>query len=411
MRRSIGTTAAIAALALAATACGSDDGDGGPVTVTYWDTSNETEAAVFQEIAEEFAEDNPDVEVDYVNIGWDGAEDRFKNAAAANEAPHVMRTEVAWVSDFASLDYLAPLDDTAAVVDQDDYLDQAWASTQYEGQTFAVPQVIDTLALFYNRQLLDEAGVEVPETLDDIRDSVDDFDGLDAPLYLRGDDPYWFLPYIYGEGADLVDDTTETVTIDEPEGVAAFEQVQDLLDSGAAITDTNDGNENMMSAFRNEEVAMMVNGPWDITDAQEAVGAENLGVAPVPAGSATQGSPQGGWNYGVYAGLPEDDMAAAQDFVAYMSSPEVQQRVTEELSLLPTRTAVYEVDTVAENELVEFFAPAVEVAHERVWIPEFNSLFDPLEEEVEAMLLGAATPQETAEAVAARYRDLLADYS
>lgn len=417
MRRSIGTTAAIAALALAATACGSDDsngnggggdgGGGGTVTVTFWDTSNDTEAAVFKAVAEEFSQIRSDVKVDYVNIGWDGAQDRFKNGAAANEAPQVMRTEVAWVSDFASLGYLAPLDGTPAVDNQDDYLEQAWASTQYDGQTYAVPQVIDTLALFYNKQLLDDAGVEVPESLEDIKDSVSAFDGLEAPLYLRGDDPYWFLPYIYGEGGDLVDADAETVTIDEPSGVAAFAAVQDLLDSGAAITDTTDGWENMMSSFADGDVAMMINGPWAINDAREGIGAENLGVAPVPAGSVTQGAPQGGWNYGIYAGLPEDELEASQEFVKYMSSAEVQQRITEELSLLPTRSSVYDVESVQTNEMVEFFAPAVEVAHERAWIPEANSLFDPLKEEVEAMLLGRATPEQTAGKIGDRYRDLL----
>lgn len=419
MRRSIGTIAAIAALSLAATACGGDgDSDAEDTTkdaggageeltgtVTFWDTSNDTEGAVFQAVAEDFQEMHPGVTVEYVNIGWDGAQDKFKNAAGANEAPDVMRTEVAWVSDFASLGYLAPLDGTAAVDNEGDYLEQAWASTQYDGQTYAVPQVIDTLALFYNKALLDEAGVEVPETLEDIKNSADALSDLKAPFYLRGDDPYWFLPYIYGEGGDLVDAESQTVTIDDEAGAAAFQAVQDLLDSGAAITDTTDGWTNMMDSFGNGDVAMMINGPWAINDARTAIGDENLGVAPVPAGGATQGAPQGGWNYGVYAGSP--DLDASYEFVKYMSSAEAQQKITEELSLLPTRSSVYEIDSVATNEMVQFFKPAIEVAHERAWIPEANSLFDPLKEEVEAMLLGQSTPEETAQKTGDRYRDLL----
>ena len=117
MRRSIGTIAAVAALALAATACGSDEGDSGgddgadgelTGTVTFWDTSNETEAEVFRAVAEDFETQNPGVTVDYVNVGFGDAQNRFKNAAAANEAPDVMRTEVAWVADFASLSTMAP---------------------------------------------------------------------------------------------------------------------------------------------------------------------------------------------------------------------------------------------------------------------------------------------------------------
>ncbi|MDT0444174.1 extracellular solute-binding protein [Streptomyces johnsoniae] len=416
MRRSIGTTAVVAALALAATACGSDGDEGGggadgelSGTVTYWDTSNETEAEVFQAVAEDFEELHPGVTVDYVNIGFDDAQNRFKNAAGANEAPDVMRTEVAWVADFASLGYLYPLDDTAALDDQDDFLDEAWASTQYDGQTWAVPQVTDTLALFYNQALLDEAGVEPPTSLAEVEDATAAFEEAGTtPLYVRGDDPYWFLPFLYGEGGDLVDAEAQQVTVDDAAGVAAFEQMQGLIDSGAAITDTSEGWENMMSSFANGDVAMMINGPWAIADATAALG-EDLGVAPVPAGGEAQGSPLGGWNYGVYAGTPDAD--ASFEFVKYMAAAETQTRITEELSLLPTRASVYEDPAVQGNEMVQFFKPAVDVAHERPWIPEAQSLFEPLRVSIEAMLTGSAAPEEAASDTGDAYRDLLEDWS
>ncbi|WP_052849452.1 extracellular solute-binding protein [Streptomyces avicenniae] len=419
MRRSIGTTAVAAALALAATACGGDGGGGdgesagaagGELsgTVTFWDTSNETEAEVFQALAEAFEDEHEGVTVEYVNVGFDDAQNRFKNAAAANEAPDVMRTEVAWVADFASLGYLYPLDGTAAVENQDDFLPTPWASTQYDGQTYAVPQVTDTLALFYNRALLEEAGVEVPESLDDVVASTDAFDAVGAtPLYVRGDDPYWFLPFLYGEGGDMVDAEAQRVTIDDEAGVAAFERMQSLVDSGAALTDTSDGWENMMSTFADGEVAMMINGPWAIADATTALG-DDLGVAPVPAGGATQASPLGGWNYGVYAGTPEAD--ASFEFVRYMSSAATQQRVTEELSLLPTRASVYDAESVQANEMVQFFKPAVDVAHERPWIPQAQSLFDPLRVSVQAMLTGSASPADAAADTGDAYRDILEDW-
>ncbi|WP_326599390.1 extracellular solute-binding protein [Streptomyces sp. NBC_01803] len=418
MRRSIGTTAVIAALALAATACGSggdEDGGGGggadgelSGTVTFWDTSNETEAAVFETVATEFEDQHPGVTVEYVNIGFDDAQNRFKNAAGANEAPDVMRTEVAWVADFANLGYLYPLDGTAALDNQEDFLPESWASTQFEGQTYAVPQVTDTLALFYNKSLLEEAGVEVPASLDEIRESQEAFDEIGTtPLYARGDDAYWFLPYLYGEGGDLVDAEAQEVTVDDESGVAAFAQLQDLIDSGAATTDTSDGWENMMSSFGNGDVAMMINGPWAIADATAALG-DDLGVAPVPAGSQAQGAPLGGWNYGVYAGTPDAD--ASFEFVKYMSSAQTQQRITEELSLLPTRQSVYEVPAVADNEMVQFFKPAVEVAHERPWIPQAQSLFDPLLTSLEAMLTGSASPEQAASDTGDAYRELLEDW-
>ncbi|WP_431781859.1 extracellular solute-binding protein [Streptomyces chumphonensis] len=423
MRRGIGTTALVAALALAATACGSGDGGSGDGsgsgtgsgelsgTVTFWDTSNEAEKAVFEAIAEDFEKKHPKVDVTYVNIGFDDAQNKFKNAANAGEAPEVMRTEVAWVSDFASLQLIEPLDDV--VEDKDDYLPQPWGSTQYDGTTYALPQVTDTLALFYNKALLEKAGVEVPTSVEELKDSADaikDEAGV-TPLYLRGDDSYWFLPYIYGEGGDLVDAEAKEVTVDGPAGVAAFETIKELLDEGVAETDLTDGYANQEKAFNNGDVAMMVNGPWAIAGTlagdQFKDDPDNLGVAPVLAGSEGQGAPQGGWNLSVYAGTDPDNMDAAKEFAKYMSSAEVQQRTTEELSLLPTRTSVYEDQSVKDNQMVQFFKPAVDKAVQRAWIPEAASLFDPLNKELAKVVKDAATPQEAADSTAEQYRDLL----
>ncbi|MTE18765.1 extracellular solute-binding protein [Streptomyces sp. TRM43335] len=419
MRRGIGTTALVAAIALAAGACGgSDDGDGkknagGELsgTVEFWDTSGDAEKDFFKKVAEEFEKEHPGVEVKYVNVPFGEASNKFKNAAGGGAgAPDVMRTEVAWVADFASLGYLAPLDDTVAVDGKDDFLPQAWGSTQYEGKTYAVPQVIDTLALFYNKELLEKAGVEVPKSFEDIENSTGKFEkeGV-TPFYLRGDDPYFVLPFLYGEGGDMLDADTKKITIDDEPGVRAFEVMKDLVDSEAAITDTTDGWENMQKAFKDGKVAMMLNGPWAIEDTlagRQFKGREdNLGVAAVPAGSAGQGSPQGGHNYSVYAG--SDNLDASYEFVKYMSSAEVQKRTTEELNLLPTRTSVYEEQTVKDNQMVQFFKPAVDKAVERPWIAQGNSLFEPLRVQLAEVLTGRTTPEDAAKKAGEEYAELL----
>ncbi|UGY91055.1 extracellular solute-binding protein [Streptomyces gobiensis] len=421
MRRGIGTTALVAALALAATACGGgsgdtqDDGSGElSGTVTFWDTSNDAEKGVYKKIAEDFTKKHPKVKVKHVSVDFGEANNKFKNAAGGNSgAPDVMRTEVAWVADFASLGYLAPLDDTPAIDNKDDYLKTAWGSTQYDGKTYAVPQVTDTLALFYNKRLLKDAGVEVPTSLADIKKNakkIKDKTGATA-LYLRGDDPYWFLPYLYGEGGDMLDADAKKITIDEAPGVKAFETMKDLVDSKAAITDLNDGWDNGQSAFKNGDAAMMINGPWAIEDSlagKQFKDKENLGVAPVPAGSKAQGAPQGGWNLSVYAG--SKNLRASYEFAKYMSSAEVQQRTTEELSLLPTRTSVYEVDSVKTNDMVEFFKPAVDKAVQRPWIAEGNSLFEPIKVSQQEVLSGKTSPKQAAKKVGDEYRKILKDW-
>ncbi len=423
MRRGIGATALVAVLALAATACGGSDGSDskkgadGEIsgTVTYWDTSNDAEKGTYKKIAEDFEKKYPKVDVNYVHVNFGDANAKFKNAAGSNSggAPDVMRTEVAWVADFASLGYLAPLDGTPALHKADDYLDAPMGSTKFEGKTYALPQVTDTLGLFYNKKLLNEAGVEVPKTFDELKKTSKKIkkETDAAGFYLRGDDPYWFLPYLYGEGGDMVDAKNKKITIDDGGGARAFATMKDLVDSGAAISDATGGQENGLKGFKDGDVAMMIDGPWDIAGALEGKAfsdPDNLGVAAVPAGSKAQGAPQGGWNLSVYAG--SDNLDASYAFAKYMSSAEVQKRTTEELSLLPTRASVYEEPSVQENKMVQFFKPAVDKAHQRPWIPEANSLFEPIRVQMNKVLFGDTSPKDAAQKAGEEYAKLLEDY-
>ncbi|CAH9414335.1 MULTISPECIES: extracellular solute-binding protein [Streptomyces albovinaceus subgroup] len=418
MRRGITATALVAALALAATACGSDDETGSKSsgelsgTVTWWDTSSVgSEDKVFKKLAEGFEKKHPKVDVKYVNVPFGEAQNKFKNAAQAGDgAPDVIRSEVAWTPDFANLGYLAPLDGTAALKNQDDFLKQAVASTKYEDKTYAVPQVIDSMGIFYNKKMFEEAGVEAPANLADLKTvakKIKDKTGKTG-LYLRGDDPYYFLSFLYGEGGDMVDAGSKSVAIDKPEGVKAFKAVKELVDDGTAKTDASDGWENMMQAFKNGDVAMMINGPWAVADTltgKEFTDKGNLGVAPVPAGSAAQGAPQGGHNLAVYAGSKNLDASYA--FVEYMTSVDSQATAAGELNLLPTRTSAYAKKEAVDSEIVGFFKPVVETAVERPWIPEGGSLFEPLRIEYTKVLTGQTTPEKAAKATGDSYRKLL----
>ncbi|MCW8216875.1 MULTISPECIES: extracellular solute-binding protein [Streptomyces] len=420
MRRGITATALVAALALAATACGSDDESGGGSkssgelsgTVTWWDTSNVgSEDKVFKKIAEGFEKKHPKVDVKYVSVPFGDAQNKFKNAAQAGSgAPDVIRSEVAWTPEFADLGYLAPLDGTAALKDQDDFLKQAVASTKYDGKTYAVPQVIDSMGVFYNKKLFKDAGVEPPANIDELKTvskKIKDKTGKTG-LYLRGDDSYYFLSFLYGEGGDLVDASSQTVTVDNAAGAKAFGVVKDLVDSGAAKTDATDGWENMMQSFKNGDVAMMINGPWAVADTltgKEFSDKANLGISTVPAGSAGQGAPQGGHNLAVYAG--SKNLEASYAFVEYMTSVEAQAQTAGELNLLPTRTSAYAKQQAVDSEIVQFFKPVVETAVERPWIPETGSLFAPLNTEYTNVLTGQTTPEKAAKATGDSYRKLL----
>ncbi|TYB65309.1 extracellular solute-binding protein [Nonomuraea sp. PA05] len=428
MRRLLPSAAAVAALVLMVSACGGGGETAAPPTqvsdpsqvsgeVTWWDTTRpDSEGPTFQALIKEFQAKYPKVKVNYVNVPSDQAQNQFQTAAQAGSgAPDVIRSEVAWTSQFASLGYLQPLDGTRAVDKPEDFLPGPLSSTKYNEKTYAVPQVTDTLALIYNKRLLKEAGhEEAPKTLAELKQTALDVKAkTDAEGLALNVDAYFLLPFMYGEGGDLLDVTNKKIVVNSPANVKAMENVVDLMSSGAApkpaITDSY---ANAMTALKEGKVAMIYNGPWalsEIYQGKEFQDKKNLGIAPVPAGSVKAAAPTGGWNLAIYAG--SKNIPAAYEFVRFMTTAEAQAKIAKEISLLPTRTSAYANPDVQGNADVAVFKPIMDTAVPRPWIPEGGQLFQPLLEGYQGLVNGKLQPADMLKQVEEDYREIMKDWS
>lgn len=424
MRRGIAVTAVVVSLAVMATACGGDSSDTQSEakdpkdvsgTITWWDTSDSsTESPAFRDLIKDFEKKYPKIKVKYQNVPFGEAEKKFKTAAQSGSgAPDVIRSEVAWTAEFASLGYLAPLKGTPALNNAGDFLSAPLSSTVYQGKAYAVPQVTDSVALLYNKRLLKKAGIdEPPSTIKELKK-----DGLKIKektgatgFYPRGDDSYFFLPFLYGEGGKLVDAEKKKITVNSPAAVRALKSVRDLVDSGAASKPAlADGLNSMQEAFKAGRTAMIESGPWatsELYNGKEFKDKDNLGVAPVPAGSTGKaGAPAGGHNLAVYAGSKHLD--ASYLFIHYMTSAASQEKITKKIGLLPTRKSAYDRPGVKKSKRVKLFRPIVEKARSRDWIPENGQLFDPLNDEWGNTLTGRSKAKPALDKVADQYHTFL----
>ena len=343
------------------------------------------------------------------------AQNKFKTAAASGSgAPDILRAEVAWVPEFASLGYLYALDGTALLEDND-FLETPLSSNVFDDRTYGVPQVTDTLALMYNKKLFAKAGIDAaPTTWDEVAEASTKLQKVGAEGIYLNSGGYFLLPFMYGEGGDLVDVDAEQIIVDSPENVSGIARAQQLVQSGAAVKpDANDSYGTMMTLFKEGKVGMIVNGPWEVAalDADPQFGGfDNLGVAPVPSGSAGAGAPVGGHNYVIYSGMSDDKAQAAIAFVKFMSSAESQAFIADELGLLPTSQGAY--DLLGDNEKVAAFKSAIDVARARPWIPQGGQFFGPLDEMAIKVLVQGADPAKALGEVAKKYQvEVVPDYS
>lgn len=415
-----GLAASLLAVGLAACGGGGDNGGGadatdesGVATVTFWDTSDsKNEAPKFEELIAKFEEANPKIKIDYVNVPFADAQSKFKTAAESGSgAPDVLRAEVAWTPEFASLGYLKALDDTSLGAETDAYLPTPLSSNEYDGKLYGVPQVTDAPALLYNKKMLADAGVEPPKTWADIEAAHAKL-AASAPgthaIFLNSGG-YFLLPFIYSGGGDLLDPEGKKILVNSTEAVAGAQQALDLFTSGAAApnTDATNSYNNMMEAFKGGQVAMIINGPWALADIKTGTAfadPTNIGVAQTPEGpDGKRGTPVGGHNYVIYTGT--EVASASEKFIEFMNSAESQAFLAKELGLLPTRGDAYEQADTQSNPLVVEFQKIMEGATPRPWIPEGGGLFAALDAEFPKAIEGKQTAQEMLDAVAKTWKD------
>lgn len=432
MRRTLAGIAGPAALALTLAACGgggstdtekTPDQNADPAAIsgelTWWDTSDPTnEAPAWKELIKRFNEEYPNVKINYQSVPFATAQNDFKTAAESGEgAPDILRAEVAWVPEFASLGYLYSLEGTPLLDEADDFLETPMSSNVFDGQTYGVPQVTDTLALMYNKKLFKEAGIEEPPaTWAEVEDAAKKLKAVGADGIYLNSGGYFLLPFMYGEGGDMVDTEAKKIVVNSDENVAGIQIAQDLVKSGAAVKPVaNDPYGTMMTLFKEGKVGMIINGPWEVANLAgdpNFGGFENLGVAPVPAGSETSGAPVGGHNWVIYSGMEESKAEAAIAFVDFMSSPESQAFIASELGLLPTRESAYELPEVQDNERVAAFKAALDAAVARPWIPEGGQFFGPLDKMATEVLIQGADVRKALDKVAQTYKnEVVKDYS
>lgn len=423
MRRMTGSIALIPAVALALAACG-----GGSATtdkpaattpttaspadikadLTWWDTSDATnEAPTYKKLIAKFNETYPNVKISYQSVPFGEAQNKFKTAAAAKSgAPDILRAEVAWVPEFASLGYLYALDDTSLVKDQADFLPTPVGSTKFDGKTYGVPQVTDSLALMYNKKLFAAAGVEVPKTWAEMKTAaatIKTKTKKDGAFLNPGG--YFMLPFVYGEGGDLLNAADKKITVNSREAIAGAAIAADLVKSpGFVKPPATDAYGAMMKGFTAGNTAMIINGPWEVNNIKDAPafgGLDNLGIAVVPAGSKRAGAPVGGHDYVIWSGMPAEKAAAATAFITFMTSAESEATVADELGVLPTRISAYDKVT---NPIIGLFQPVMEAAVARSWIPEGGQLFGPLDEAATKILVLGQDPKAALDAVANKYK-------
>lgn len=178
--------ALVAAVVLAASACsggGSDDGsdnegsDGSTdssVELTFW--SRDTQITFIEPIIDAFNSSHEDIQVKVTVVPYDQFVQKLGTAAASGNGPDVTSLDLIFAPYFSQAGVLVDITDRLGELDYADSLSPTHMRLgAYEGRQYALPFSADASALYYNKDLFEQAGLDPeqpPTTWQEIADAA-----------------------------------------------------------------------------------------------------------------------------------------------------------------------------------------------------------------------------------------------
>lgn len=185
----------------------------------------------------QWEEENPNIKINYEVVPWERTLDQLILTAGSNQAPDVSVLDMGWIPVLVDAGHLLPIDDLMQdVVTQselDDFVDSSWEFARVDGTTYAMPFANMGRALFYRADWFEEAGIDPPQTWDEVIAAAEQLQNPDEGIWglsVRGkrDDgtTQGWLPIFYNMGGEFVNEVPQ---IDSEAGIAALELYQDLV--------------------------------------------------------------------------------------------------------------------------------------------------------------------------------------
>ncbi len=185
-----------------------------------------------------FEEANPGIKVNVTDYTWPDYHDSLVLRFRGNTQTDVIYGGQDWLPAWAAAGFLAPLNEIAPEAIEAYRADLAGFTLNdmtYDGNLYGLPYYADTISFIYNQRILNDAGIEVPTTWEEVADAARKLkaNGMERPIVYEFNQelPNFFdafVAQVYGRGGDLFDENGEAI-FDQPDN-AAFQQLSWLRD-------------------------------------------------------------------------------------------------------------------------------------------------------------------------------------
>jgi multiple sugar transport system substrate-binding protein len=262
------------------------------------------------------------------------------NALSAGTAGDIFYVPVETAPGIIATGKALPLD---GVVDTSPFIASLVEAYTFDGQVYGIAKDFNTLAIHYNKDLFDEAGVEYPDENDTWEEFAEKLRGVAAL-----DDVYGacfpatfdrFGAFAFANGWSIFDEDGNYLPLTDERMVEAVEWYTGLVREGVAIQPADIGQGWTGGCFATENVGVAIEGAWILGFLRNEAPNLQFGTTYMPIGPSGE---RGNFLYTVAYAINVDSphREAAVKVLEALTSPEAQQWVLEQGLAIPSREAL-----------------------------------------------------------------------
>lgn len=302
----------------------------------------------------------PALEKEGITVLYEPIADDFQryivNALSANTAPDLFYMDIFWAQSLIQAGQVEPLDSYIAkskLLKKEDFIPSLLDAFSHQGKVYGIPKDFNTLALFYNKDLFDLAGVAYPDehdTWDTFARKLEAVSKLDGVYGLALQPEFARMGALaYAAGFKTFEQNGKS-NLFHPGFKAALEWYTGLAKSRAGIMPADLGQSWGGGAFGTEEVAACIEGAWVIGHLKDQAPNLNYGATFLPKAPST--GKRGNLIFCVAWGMNKESKhkQAAFKVLEQLTSPEVQQWILERGLALPSRVALMDNPYFKQND-------------------------------------------------------------
>ena len=223
-------------------------------------------------------------------VSWNDIYTVVNTRISGDAAPDILNIDV--FADYQADDLLLPASEYVSEETHAKFYDAFLEQSNIDGTIWAIPDLASARAMYYNVDILEAAGVEVPTTWEELTEACKKIKEYDSSIYPWGIDMTTdegqaaFAYYIWNNGGDFTD-ADGNWTLDTPENVEAIEYAISLVKDGYTNSDpANETRYTLQDLFGAGQLAMMIGPnsiPTYIAVDKNPEDVINYGTAPIPA--------------------------------------------------------------------------------------------------------------------------------